>query len=58
MRNNQDHELARKVPEIDIILGGHDHVEMRVCINNIPVVKSGDNFKSLSLINIYQKGQI
>ena len=53
MRNYQDHELARKVPDIDLILGGHDHVKMI----EFPVIKSGDNFKSFSVIKVFKKGE-
>lgn len=56
MRNEQDRKLAAAVPEIDLILGGHDHVVLHELINGVVVIKSGDNFKRLSTIKVYEKG--
>ena len=56
MRVPQDKKLANAVKEIDIILGGHDHIIMKEFINNIPVLKCGDNFKTLGVIEIFKKG--
>lgn len=41
--SGEDVLLAQKVPEIDIIIGGHSHtlLENPVMINNIPVVQTG-----------------
>lgn len=57
MRVPQDQKLPLQCPDIDIILGGHDHIIMRQFINDIPVLKSGDNFKSIGIIDVYKKGQ-
>ena len=56
MRVPLDEALPFQAPEIDLILGGHDHIIMEKFINNILVVKSGDNFKHIRTINIYKKG--
>lgn len=34
MRNPNDLRLAEEVPEIDLILGGHDHVQLVKLIND------------------------
>lgn len=44
MRIPADEALAKNVPQIDIILGGHDHIVFSKLINKIPVIKSGVNF--------------
>lgn len=55
MRVPQDRKLPFDAPDVDIVLGGHDHIIMKEIINGIPVLKSGDNFKSIGTINIYSK---
>ena len=55
MRVPQDRNLPQEVPDIDIVLGGHDHIIMKQFINQIPVVKSGDNFKNIGIIKVYEK---
>jgi 5'-nucleotidase len=52
MRYN-DVSLAKKFPDIDLILGGHDHLVLHEKINNSILVKSGTNFKNFSMIEIY-----
>lgn len=52
MMGYNDTKLANSVTGIDIILGGHDHTIRSEQIKNIPVVKSGTNFKHLSVIRI------
>ncbi len=37
------------------MLGGHDHIIFKEFINQIPVIKSGDNFKCFGVINVYAK---
>ncbi|XP_067652872.1 mannosylglucosyl-3-phosphoglycerate phosphatase-like [Haliotis asinina] len=56
MRWPNDQRLAEMVPDIDIILGGHDHdygVEM---VNNKYIVKSGTDFRNLSNIKVTRSG--
>lgn len=52
MRMPNDKKLAIKVPEIDIILGGHDHSSQAGNINDVFIWKSGSDFMELSTINI------
>jgi hypothetical protein len=53
MRLPNDQLLAQSVPEIDLVLGGHDH-----CYYTVEqpsgnwVVKSGSDFKDLSLLKV------
>lgn len=48
--NKQDLELAKAVPEIDLILGGHDHECKRVRRSRL--IKSGQEWKWLSHIQL------
>ena len=52
MRWRNDVNLAKKVPEIDLILGGHDHEYETRNVNGKWVIKSGSDFKELSVIEI------
>ncbi|CAF0987732.1 unnamed protein product [Brachionus calyciflorus] len=52
MRLPNDLELAEEVPEIDLILGGHDHNYVCESVNGKWVVKSGTDFRELSLVEI------
>lgn len=52
MRTPNDIELAKRCPNIDLILGGHDHVFEANKINGTYVVKSGTDFRQFSKINI------
>lgn len=45
MRQPDDDRLAREARDVDIILGGHDHVLCNKFINGRYVVKSGTDFK-------------
>jgi 2',3'-cyclic-nucleotide 2'-phosphodiesterase (5'-nucleotidase family) len=47
-----DRKLAREVPEIDVILGGHDHEVMSENVNGTPIVKVGSDFYNAGLIKI------
>jgi len=48
MRLPSDERLAREVPEIDIIFGGHDHNYVVEKVNTTWIVKSGTDFRELS----------
>ena len=51
MMGYNDTKLANSVEGIDLILGGHDHTIRSEQIKNIPVIKSGTNFKQFSVIS-------
>jgi 5'-nucleotidase len=53
MMKYNDVTLAHKFPDIDLILGGHDHLVCHEKINNTILVKSGTNFKNFSLVEIF-----
>jgi 2',3'-cyclic-nucleotide 2'-phosphodiesterase (5'-nucleotidase family) len=48
----QDKELATKVPEIDIIIGGHDHVPYCLFEHKVFIMKVGQNAEYLGRIDI------
>ncbi|KAJ8302993.1 hypothetical protein KUTeg_019389 [Tegillarca granosa] len=52
MRWPNDRILAEKVDNIDIILGGHDHDYEVEQVNGTYIVKSGTDFRNLSLITM------
>ncbi|XP_030759392.1 protein 5NUC [Sitophilus oryzae] len=52
MRTPNDVKLAENCDEIDLILGGHDHVYETHLINDRYVVKSGTDFRQFSKITI------
>lgn len=54
MRLPNDVRLARNVPEIDLVLGGHDHEYYMLVeeTNGTPIIKSGTNFEDLTEIRI------
>ena len=53
MRNGDDLDLALANTDIDIILGGHDHVIMNRSVHKIPVIKSGSNLHQIGVIEVY-----
>ncbi|XP_052759470.1 snake venom 5'-nucleotidase isoform X1 [Galleria mellonella] len=52
MRTPNDIKLAEGCTEIDLILGGHDHVYEVLEVNNKYIVKSGTDFRQFSKISI------
>ncbi|GBP80721.1 hypothetical protein EVAR_57192_1, partial [Eumeta japonica] len=52
MRTPNDIKLAEGCNEIDLILGGHDHVYEVIEVNNKYIVKSGTDFRQFSKITI------
>mmetsp|Transcript_18657 Transcript_18657/g.18328 ORF Transcript_18657/g.18328 Transcript_18657/m.18328 type:complete len:389 (-) Transcript_18657:38-1204(-) len=52
MRMPNDKKLASKVPDLDIILGGHDHMSANININDIMLCKSGTDFREFSMIKV------
>ncbi|PFH33046.1 5'-nucleotidase, C-terminal domain-containing protein [Besnoitia besnoiti] len=54
MRAPNDERLAKEAIDIDLILGGHDHDYYGLQrIGNIPVVKSGTDFREFTVLTIY-----
>jgi len=51
-RTPNDIRLADSVPEIDLILGGHDHDYEIIKRPNCYIIKSGTDFREFSLIKI------
>ncbi|XP_064466748.1 snake venom 5'-nucleotidase-like isoform X2 [Ornithodoros turicata] len=59
MRTPNDCRLAANVDEIDLILGGHDHVYEIKKINGKYIVKSGTDFRQLSHITLtFSSGEV
>lgn len=54
MRMPSDKRLADSVPELDLVLGGHDHTTAELNINDVLIVKSGCDFRELSKLDIIQ----
>lgn len=52
MRTPNDIKLAEQCNDIDLILGGHDHVYEVSQVNNKYIVKSGTDFRQFSKITI------
>lgn len=52
MNMRDDELLARAVPEIDLVLGGHDHDPMHKSINGTLIWKSGSDWMQIGLIQV------
>lgn len=52
MRTPNDCRLAENVDEIDLILGGHDHIYEIKKVNGKFIIKSGTDFRQLSKIDL------
>lgn len=52
MRTPNDIRLAENTTEIDLILGGHDHVYEKKEVNGTYVLKSGTDFRQFSFITV------
>lgn len=52
MRTPNDIKLATNCNEIDLILGGHDHVYEKNFVNGKWIIKSGTDFKHFSKITL------
>ncbi|EFX89030.1 hypothetical protein DAPPUDRAFT_304700 [Daphnia pulex] len=52
MRTPNDLRLAKEVEEIDLILGGHDHVSEFIEVENRCIIKSGTDFRQFSEITM------
>eukprot|EP01091_Cochliopodium_minus_P015601 TRINITY_DN55_c0_g1_i2.p1 TRINITY_DN55_c0_g1~~TRINITY_DN55_c0_g1_i2.p1 ORF type:complete len:575 (-),score=202.16 TRINITY_DN55_c0_g1_i2:13-1737(-) len=51
-RHPNDLLLAKSVPQISLILGGHDHDVQNHLVNGIPIVKAGTEFKYLVEVEV------
>jgi 5'-nucleotidase len=65
MRSTNDKKLAKEVPEIDLILGGHDHfIEVVNTFTNpspahpVTVIKSGNDFRDLGIVELSFNSQM
>lgn len=58
MRTPNDIKLAENCNDIDIILGGHDHVYEIKQVNNKYIIKSGTDFRQFSKITINLNNKI
>lgn len=52
MRTHRDELLARAVPELDLILGGHDHHTVNYEHHDTLLKKSGTDFREFTIINL------
>lgn len=50
MRN--DRVLAEQVPELDLILGGHDHEFMQEVVNGTLIWKTGSDFRTVGTLKV------
>jgi len=48
MRAPNERKLARAVPGIDLVLGGHDHVFISELVNDTLFLKSGTDFEEFT----------
>jgi 2',3'-cyclic-nucleotide 2'-phosphodiesterase (5'-nucleotidase family) len=48
-----DRMLAEAVPEIDLILGGHDHDPMHEVVNNTLIWKTGSDWRTLGQLKVF-----
>lgn len=58
MRTPNDVILAANATDIDIILGGHDHVCENQIVNDRNIIKSGTDFRQFGLITMNQSDNI
>ena len=49
----QDLELAKKVPQVPLLMGGHDHHHMKHTVGNTTVAKADANAKSAYVHTLY-----
>ncbi len=53
MDMDEDRALAQAVPDIDLILGGHDHDPMHEIVNNTLIWKTGSDFRTLGELKVF-----
>eukprot|EP01052_Picozoa_sp_SAG31_P052109 SAG31_NODE_12708_length_922_cov_1.252734_1_plen_283_part_00 len=44
--------ISQECPELDLILGGHDHDAYRAVVNGVPLIKSGTDFRELTAVTV------
>lgn len=49
---DQDRELARQIPELALIMGGHEHERHYEVLNGVPIAKADANAKSVYIHRI------
>ena len=54
MRVPNDQLVARETRNIDLFLGGHDHIYHLEQVGNNLIVKSGSDFKSFNVVTIVE----
>ena len=52
MRVHRQKNLAKEVPEIDLILGGHDHIYYCDIVHDVFVLTSGTDFENFSDVKL------
>ena len=55
MRVNSEIRLAQNCQEIDLILGGHDHLSKAEMHFNCLIIKSDSDFEELTFIEVYKR---
>lgn len=59
MRTPNDIKLAEQCTDIDLILGGHDHVYEIKVVNGKHIIKSGTDFRQFSKVMVnFSNGSI
>ena len=48
--------MTKEVPELDLILGGHDHDVFIDTVNGVPLIKSGTDFRNFTNISVTISG--
>ena len=43
---------VQECPELDLVLGGHDHDAYRAVVNGVPLIKSGTDFRELTAVSV------
>jgi 5'-nucleotidase len=52
MRIPNERRLANEVPELDLLLGGHDHLYHVELVNDVFFLKSGTDFEDFTQFKI------